>query len=173
MKVAIVIPPKDFKDETVALAKMMLEKWGVTPVITSYTAKDCVGYHGAVYKPDMNTSKVEPSEYDALLLVNGVGVEGYKLYEFRPLLDLVKGFVTNKKIVAAIGNSIKILTKTNVITDVAIATPDDEDIKRNVRIYRGEESADNVEFDKNILTAKGDEDLDKFVDTLLQKLGAK
>lgn len=173
MKVAIVIPPKDFRDETVSLAKMMLEKWGVTPVITSYTAKDCVGYHGAVYKPEINTSKIEPSEYDALLLVNGIGVEGYKLYEFRPLLELVRGFVNNKKIVAAIGNSIKILTKTNVITDVTIATPEDEDIRRNVRIYRGIESADSVEFDKNILTARGDDDTDKFIDTLLEKLGAK
>lgn len=173
MKVVIVIPPKDFRDETVSHAKMMMEKWGVTPVIASYTAKECVGYHGAVYKPDINASRIEPSEYDALLLVNGVGVEGYKLYEFRPLLDLVKGFVSNKKIVAAIGNSVKIITKSNVITDAAIASPDDDEIKRNIRIYRGTESESEVEFDKNLLTAKGDSNTDQFIDTLLEKLGAK
>ncbi len=173
MQVAIIIPPRDFKDETVSLAKLMLEKWGVTPVIASYTSKECVGSHGAVYRPYISASRIDPSEYDAILLANGAGVEGYKLYEFRPLLDLVRNFILNKKIVAAIGNSVKIVTKSNIITDAAISAPEDEEIKRYIRIYRGIESESDVEFDKGILTAKSDDFVDKFLDTLIEKLGVK
>ena len=51
MRVAIFLPPKDFRDETVSMIKLILEKWKVDGVITSYTTKECVGRHGAVYKP--------------------------------------------------------------------------------------------------------------------------
>lgn len=173
MNVAIFIPPRDFRDETVSKAKLLMEKWNVKPVIVSYSTKDCVGYHGAVYKTDQNAAKVDAKEFDAILLVDGVGIEDYKLYDFRPLLELIKSFKNNGKIIAAIGNAVKIVTRSNIITDVQIAAPVDEETKRYIRIYRGNESESDVEFDKNILTAKNSDNVDSFIDTLLDKLGAK
>jgi len=46
VKVAIFVPPKDFRDETLSMIKLILEKWNVEKVITSYTTKECVGRHG-------------------------------------------------------------------------------------------------------------------------------
>src|SRR5437660_32809 len=157
MKVLIIIPPKDFRDETVGLAKLLLGKWGLSPVIASYitASKECIGYHGAAYKIDINPTNLTSQGFDAMLLVDGPGVETYKLYDFRPLLDLVKDFSTNNKIVAAIGNSIKVLARANVIANRKVAAESDEESKRLVRIYRGSESGSDVESDRNLLTAKG------------------
>ena len=49
MRVVMLIPPKDFRDESVSSIKNMLEKWGVEVVLASYSKKECVGSHGAVY----------------------------------------------------------------------------------------------------------------------------
>jgi len=173
VKVAIFVPPKDFRDETLSMLKLILEKWNVEKVITSYTTKECVGKHGAVYKPDMNTAKIDPSGFDSILLVDGEGVEAYKLYDFRPLLDLVKRFYDSKKIVGAIGNAIKIIARANIIMNTKISAPVDEEMQRLMRIYYGINSPMEVEFDKNILTARNPENAEAFAQLLLEKLGVK
>jgi putative intracellular protease/amidase len=173
VKVAIFLPPKDFRDETVSMIKLILEKWKVDGVITSYTTKECVGRHGAVYKPYLNTAKVDPAEFDGIILVDGEGIEYYKLYDFRPLLDLVKKFYDSKKIVGAIGNAIKIIARANIIMNTKISAPVDEETQRLMRIYYGINSPMEVEYDKNVLTARNPENADSFAQLLLEKLGVK
>lgn len=173
MKVAILIPPKDFKDESVSAAKLMLEKWNVQPVITSYSNKECVGAHGAVYKPDLNTGRLLPSEFDGIILIDGAGIDSYKLYDFRPLLDIVKLFSDQKKPVCAVGNAMKIVARANIIQNVKIAMPKDDESKRLVLLYRGVPSENELEFDKNVLTLNNPGMIDEFTTRLLEHLGAK
>lgn len=173
MKVAILVPPKDFKDESLSNLKLMLDKWGVGLVLTSYSTHELVGYHGAVYNADINAAKIAPGDFDALILVDGKGVDEYKLYDFRQLLDTVKLFYEKKKIVAAIGNSMKIIARANIISGVKIATPKDEETSRLVILYHGIPSKEELEFDKNILTLSNNDKIINFSDLLLKKLGAK
>ncbi|MGC9010965.1 MAG: DJ-1/PfpI family protein [Candidatus Micrarchaeia archaeon] len=173
VRVAIFVPPKDFRDETLSMVKLILEKWKVDGIITSYTTKECIGKHGAVYKPAINTAKVDPAEFDGIVLIDGDGVESYKLYDFRPLLDLVKRFYESKKIVGAIGNAIKIIARANIILDTKISAPIDEETQRLMRIYYGLNSPMEVEADKNIITARNPENADAFAQILLEKLGVK
>ncbi|MDE1860609.1 MAG: DJ-1/PfpI family protein [Candidatus Micrarchaeota archaeon] len=173
MKVAILIPPNDFKDESVSSSKAMLERWDVTPVITSYSNKDCVGQHGAVYKPDINTGRLNPDDFDAIIFIDGNGVDSYKLYDFRPLLDTVKRFSDRKKPVCAIGNSVKIIARANIIQNVKVAAPKDEETNRLVALYRGIKSENAIESDKGIMTLNNSELVDDFVGLLLEKLGVK
>ncbi|MGC8710251.1 MAG: DJ-1/PfpI family protein [Candidatus Micrarchaeia archaeon] len=170
MKIAIVIPPKDFRDESISVIKLILEKWGIQDVITSYTAKECVGKHGAVYKPAINTVKVTPQEFDGIILIDGEGIESYRLYDFRPLLDLVRDFSAEKKVIAGIGNAVKIIARANVIADAKISAQTDEESQRLIRIYHGINSEEAVEFDKNILTARNAEDAEAFAQMLVKKL---
>ncbi len=172
-KVAVIIPPKDFKDETLSMGKLLFEKWDVKPVIASYTSRECTGVHGAIVTPDANASNINAQEFAALLLIDGEGVESYKLYDFRPLLDLVKSFNASGKVVAAIGNAIKIISRANIITDTKISTPQDEESQRLVRLYRGIESKNPVENDKKIVSARSPEYVETFISTLLDAIGAK
>ncbi|MDE1761890.1 MAG: DJ-1/PfpI family protein [Candidatus Micrarchaeota archaeon] len=175
MRALIVITPRNFRDETVSLARLLFGKWGVTPVIASYTKgeKECVGTHGAIYKPELNATKLTSEGFDALLVVDGPGVDEYKLHDFRPLLDLIKDFVSNKKVVGAIGNSVKVVARANVITDRTISAPKDEEISRLVRIYRGRESEKPIEYDKFLLTARNPQSAEQFLNAMLEQMGVK
>ena len=175
MKVALLIPPKDFKDESVSEAKKELEKWHVEAVIACYTNGECVGYHGAAYKTGINAAMLNPEDFDALVLIDGVGVDSYKLYDFRPLLETVRLFASSKKIVAGIGNAVKIIARANVISDARVAHPNIEDVNRLVRLYKGVDSRNYIEFDKNILTLSTPdaEKVNEFTAMLVEKLGVK
>ena len=173
MKVAILVSPKDFKDESLSSLRLMLDKWGVESVLTSYSTHELVGYHGAVYNADINAAKVAPYDFDAIILIDGKGVDEYKLYDFRQLLDTIKLFSIQKKMIAAIGNSIKIIARANIISNVKIAMPKDEDTQRLVILYHGTPSKEDPEFDKNILTLGNDDKMLDFSNLLLKKLGAK
>jgi putative intracellular protease/amidase len=173
MKVALLVSPKDFKDESVSKLKLMLEKWNINVVVTTYSARECVGYHGAVYRIDTDASTILPEDYDALILIDGKGVDTYKLYDFRPLLDMIKLFYIRGKIIGAIENSIKELSRANVISGVKISAPKDTETMRLVQLYHGSPSKNPVEFDKNLLTIGDNGNTLDFADALLEKLGVK
>ncbi|MDE1823953.1 MAG: DJ-1/PfpI family protein [Candidatus Micrarchaeota archaeon] len=173
MKVALLVAPKQFRDESVSHSLPMLEKWGVSPTLVSYSTHDCVGYRGAVYKVGLNGGKLHPDDFDAIILVDGPGVDTYKLYDFRPLLDIMKLFAQKGKLIATVGNAVKIIARANIITGVKIATPRDEESRRLVVLYRGVESDKHLELDKNIMTLNDGEKIEEMTDMLLGKLGAK
>jgi putative intracellular protease/amidase len=173
MRIAILVPPRDFKDETLSRLKPMLEKWGVKPVISSYSTHELVGYHGAVYKTELNAAHLAPEDFDALVIADGPGVDEYKLYDFRNLLDTVKLFSMRGKLIAAVGNGIKVIARANIIAKVKISRPADEETRRLVALYHGIESKEQVQFDSNILTLGNTEGTLAFADALLYRLGAK
>lgn len=173
MKVAIVIAPRDFKDETLATLRLLLKKWDVDVTVSSYTSSECVGYHGATCKPDINTAKVRPQDYDVLILADGVGVEKYKLYDFRPLLDLVKMFYDNKKMIVGISNGIKIIARANIVANKKMSLPEEEETKRMVQLYKGVPSEETVETDANIMTLGDTDKVPDLVNVLLEKMGVK
>ncbi len=173
MRIALLLAPKNFKDESVSKAKLMLEKWDIEVVITSYSTHDLVGLHGAVYKPMINAAKINADDFDAIILVDGKGVDEYKLYDFRPLLDTVKMFQMKKKPIAAIGNAIKIVARANIIQNTKIAMPRDDDTQRLIMLYHGTPSKSEMDDDKGILTLSNPDKVYDFTDMLLAKIGAK
>lgn len=136
MKVALLIAPRDFKDETVSRLKLLSGKMDIELKIAGMSLKPCTGYHGAVVKPEVEARELEPSVYDALLIGDGPGVESQKLFEHRPLLDLVKAFHDSNKIIGGIGNGIKVISKSNSIKDAKIARTEG-DTEKMVKLYRG------------------------------------
>ena len=173
MRIALVIAPRGFKDESLATAREMLKKWGVEAVVASFTSGECTGYHGAALMPDINVGRVDPANFDGILLVDGPGVDQYKLYDVRPLLDVIKIFSGCKKVVAGMGNAVKIIARANIVANTRLSVPRDDETKRLVELYKGVPSQKPVEFDNNILTANDPDQAYQFVDVLLEKLGVK
>ncbi len=170
MRIAIFIAPKDFKDETVALIKTFFDRWGVQYSITSYSNKECVGYHGAVYRPDVNTAKLITADYDGIILVDGHGMEDYKLFEYRPLLDLLLQFNEKKKIIGAISNSIRVVARANIIRDKKISIPNEEELKRTVLLFHGIPTENPIEISGNIITVKDPSGLESTLQEMLKHL---
>ncbi len=171
MKFLIFIPQKDFRDETVSMLKLFFDKWDVGYQITSFTTKECMGSHGAVYTPTLHTGKASAADFDGIVLVDGKGVDEYRLYEYRPLLDILLQFSIKNKKVAGIGNAIKALARANIIKDKKISMPRDEEARRMVLLFHGVASQNAAEISGNIVTIGDSANLERAMQEVLGGLG--
>jgi len=173
MKFVVLISPRDFSDETISMIKLLFDRWGVRYDIASYTKGECVGSHGAVYKPDINAGKISTSDYDGIILIDGEGINSYKLHEFRPLLDLLSLFDDKKKRICAINNAIKVVAKANIIKGKRISTPRDEEVVRLVTLFRGLPSENQIEIADNLITIKDHRNLEESIGSFLDYIKAR
>jgi putative intracellular protease/amidase len=170
MRLLIFITPNEFRDESIARFKLFLDRWNVESKITSYSRKECIGNHGAVYSPDINTGKVSADDYDGIVLVDGKGVESYKIYDYRPLLDLLLAFDEKRKAIIAVGNAVKIPARANIIRDKKVAVSDEE-TKRLVQLFHGIPSEQGVEIAENLVTVSSYIEIDSVMPQILQRMG--
>ncbi len=173
MKFLVFISPRDFRDESLSTIKMFFDRWNVKYHLTSYSTKDCVGQHGATYKLDINTNKVDASEYDGIILVDGRGVESYKLYEFRPLLDLILRFNNDKRYIGAIGNAIAILARASVLKNKKVSMPNDKNAVNTITLFHGIPSDEEIEISENIITISGVSSIAEPIQKVLEYIGVK
>jgi putative intracellular protease/amidase len=165
MKVALLVAPKDFKDETLSNLQLLFGKKDIESQVASLTMKPCTGYHGAVIKPQIPASEILYGNFDVLLIVDGPGVDSLKLYDHRPLLDLIKTFYEGKKMIVGVGNGIKAVARANIIKDARIAKTDAE-TEKLVGLYRGKPTEDPVVSSKNIITVSSVDNIEAFVNML-------
>ena len=173
MKYLLFLPPKDFKDESLNAVRLFLDRWNIKYTISSYTKSDSsTGSHGAAVPIAINTNKANPEDYDGIFLIDGEGIESYKIYDFRPLLDLINLFVRMHKNVVSLGNASKILAKANVVKGRDIAAPKDVSVRNMVSMFHGIPSDKPVEISENIITMSGTE-LEESIHKFLEHIGVK
>ncbi len=173
MRAAIVIAPKEFKDETLARALGMFRRWGVDAVVVGFVNRECVGSHGAAVMPDMNLSTVRAEDFDVLFIADGEGVESYKIYEVTPLVDLVRAFAAENKIVAGVGSGVKVIAKANIIAGRKIAVPRNHGIEGFVKLYKGVVSQEEMECATNVMSLRDYTKTEEFVAAILDRLGVR
>ncbi|MEM3841215.1 MAG: DJ-1/PfpI family protein [Candidatus Micrarchaeaceae archaeon] len=173
MKYLLFVPPKNFRDESLKTVRLLFDRWKIGYSISSYTKSGVgTGAHGATAKIDINTNKANPEEYDGIILLDGSGIEEYKIYDFRPLLDLVNLFIRLNKRVVSIGNSAKILAKANVIKGLSISAPKDPSVRNMIEMFHGSPSDKGMEISGNIITMNGSE-LEYSIQKFLEHIGVK
>ncbi len=169
MRFLIFLPPKDFRDESLSLVRLFFDKWNIKYFITSYTQEACTGSHGAVVRPDIPTSRINYEEYDGIVLIDGSGNDDYKLYDYRPLLDLMLMFNGKKRYIISISNTAKIPARANIVNNLKIAT-DDEESKRLVRLFHGIPSEKSFEMNGNIITIRNSNDIEESMLVILDRI---
>jgi len=169
-KVAIIISPRNFRDETVSMLDLLLAKKDIKKVVASVNQKDCKGYHGAVVKPDATFNELDPVRMSAIILADGPGIDSFRMYDYRPLLDVVKLFHDNKRMVVGIGNGIKIVARSNVLRDTKVASTEKE-TENLVTLYHGVPTKGHLVLDKGVLTLSDPGKIDELVVRLSEALG--
>ncbi len=164
------MPPKGFRDESMSMLKLFFDKWGIKYDITSYTNNDCIGSHGAVYTPAFNTGKATTYGYDGIVLIDGEGIDAYKLFDYRPLLDLMMLFNQNSKFILGIGNASKIPARANIIKDKRLCAADSE-TRRLVALFHGKPSDEPFELAGNVITIKDSRSIEDSMQRILQHMG--
>ncbi|MDI6811528.1 MAG: DJ-1/PfpI family protein [archaeon] len=112
--VLMVIAPEDFRDEELFEPKAIFEQRGAKVTISSTSTDTAKGMIGGEVKPDLKISEVDVENYDAIVIVGGVGSREY-LWEDEELRTLVTEAYGKDKVVAAICISPVVLAKAGVL----------------------------------------------------------
>jgi len=152
-KVLMVIAPKDFRDEELFEPMAVFESNGLEVDVVSTTKGECVGMLGNKITVEKTIYDVSPDDYVAIVIVGGIGSKEY-LWNNTKLIELVKEFYSQNKVVSAICLSPVVLAKAGILKNkkatVYPAPEAIEELKKAGAIYEDR----GVVVDGNVVTAK-------------------
>jgi protease I len=165
-KILFILPPRRFRDEEYQAPKALFNRSGAHVTVASSSLAPARGMLGAVVTPDALIQDVKATDFDAVLLVGGVGSNAF--WHNGAVHSLVREASDAGKVVSAICLAPVTLANAGVLKGTkATAYPSAESyLAWKGAIYTG--SA--VEIAGNIVTAKGPESAEEFakaVGTLL------
>lgn len=112
--VLMVIAQKDFEDVELFEPKAILEMCGAKVDVASITTDIATGAQGGTIKPDLKISDAKAQNYDAVVVVGGIGAIG-TLWEDLNLRSLLQDAGKQNKIVAAICAAPPTLSKAGLL----------------------------------------------------------
>jgi protease I len=152
-KVLMVIAPKDFRDEELFEPMAVFESNGLKVDVVSTTKGECVGMLGNKITVEKTIYDVSPDDYVAIVIVGGIGSKEY-LWNNTRLIELVKEFYNQNKVVSAICLSPVVLARAGILKNkkatVYPAPEAIEELKKAGAIYEDR----GVVVDGNVVTAK-------------------
>ena len=113
-KVLMIIAQKDFRDEEFREPKAILEKKGIEVMVASTATGTATGMFGMQVIPDTTVDKVNPSEFDAVVVVGGSGSQTY-LWNNLQIHKIVQSLHKRGGLVAAICISPVALAKAGIL----------------------------------------------------------
>lgn len=99
-KILMIIASQNFRDEEYLKPKSIFIKSGANVTTASSKLGELKGMLGAKVKPDILIDKVNPLEFDAIVLVGGIGATEY--FDNKTVHNIFQTAVKNNKIIAAI-----------------------------------------------------------------------
>lgn len=168
-KIVMIIAPDGFRDEEYKIPKEIFENHGISVTTASTKTGKAKGMLGAVVNVEYTVLDLRPSDFDAVVVVGGIGSKNY-LWNSPEIINFVKKAYELEKIVAAICLSPVILAKSEVFKDKkATVYPDREAIdllKKSGANYTGR----GVEVDGKVVTANGPKMAKQFAEEIVKLL---
>ncbi len=168
-KIVMIIAPENFRDEEYQIPKEIFESYGISVTTASTRIGKAKGMLGAEVNVEYTTLDLRPSDFDAVVVVGGVGSRDY-LWNSPEVINFVKKAYELEKIVAAICLSPVVLAKAGILKDKnATVYPDREAIellKENGANYTGK----GVEVDGTIVTGNGPKMAKHFAEEIVKLL---
>ncbi len=165
--ILMVIPPSNFRDEELLIPKRIFIEKKEKVFIASLVKDRIRGMLGAKTDIDFTIDKIQ-GNFDAVVFVGGSGIEEYKLYDNKDILNLAKAFSYRGKIVTAICLGTKILANADLLKNRKATTTSSaiEYIKSKGAKYQ----ESSVVKDLKIITASGPDAAKEFAETILNSL---
>ncbi len=154
MKVLVVIPPENFRDEELAEPVAAFQNAGISFDISSTRRGVCKGMLGARASAAFSFEDVDPGEYDGIVIIGGSGSPVY-LWNDEMLKKIVQFFYKNRKLVAAICLSPVVLANAGILKDKTATCYTTQASKRDMLMGGARLSEKPVEVDGSVITANG------------------
>ncbi len=169
MKILVVIPPDQFRDEELAEPLAAFQTAGIPYDIASTRKGECKGMLGARATASLSLEEVDPGDYAGIVIVGGSGSPAH-LWNHEMLIQLVKYFYRNRKVVGAICLSPVVLAHAGILkgkTATCYMSPESkrEMLKEGVKL-----SDKPVIVDGTLVTANGPAAAREFAAALIRQL---
>jgi len=157
-RILFILPPCNFRDEEYDKPRALFEKRGARILVASSSLAAANGMFGTIVTPEVLIEDVKAEDFDAIVLVGGVGSNKYWHHEI--VHDLVREAAQAGKVVSAICLAPVTLANAGLLKGKnATAYPS----AQNVLKWKGATYTGNpVEIDGNIVTANGPEAAGEF-----------
>lgn len=171
IKVLFIISERNFNDEEYSVTRKVLEENNIKVVVSSINKEEAIGMKGLKVNPDKTLREVSEENYDGLIIIGGSGSP--TLADYPEVLEMIRMFNNNKKVIGAICLAPVILGKAGILSNIMITVyPVDWAITSVTRNGAHYFRHDVVE-DGNIITADGPESARKFGEVIVKKFKRK
>jgi protease I len=157
-RILFVLPPRQFRDEEYQKPRALFDECGAQVTVASSSRAPAKGMLGALVIPDASIEDMKANDFDAIMLVGGVGSNAFWHHE--TVHNLVKEANQAGKVVSAICLAPITLANAGLLQGKpATAYPSAENyLKWKGATYTGK----FVEIAGNIVTAKGPDAAEEF-----------
>jgi protease I len=166
---ALVVVDDGFEDLTVFLPWYRLREEGVEVTLASPRMHVLTGEHGYRIEPDSTIHDVNASDFDLLLIPDGIAVERLRVRE--EAVDVARTFMQEGMRVAAFGHGAQLLISAGSLDGRRVTcTPGiRDDVRAAGAVYRDEAAI----LDGNLLSGRSRDDLPLFMEMMMQMLGVE
>ena len=169
MKILVVIPPDQFRDEELAEPLAAFQNAGSSFEVASTRRGTCKGMLGTQAMANFSLEEVEPGEYAGIVIVGGSGSPAH-LWDNEILINLVKYFHKNRKLVAAICLSPVVLAQAGILKERTATCYMSPASKREIINGGAHISEKDVVVDDSIITANGPAAAKEFAGAIIHHL---
>lgn len=171
-KILMVIAAEQFRDEELLMPKQIFQDAGYETQIAACRLQEAKGMLGAVCKPDVLLKDVQAAEYDAAVVVGGMGSVQY-LWDDADLHAILQAVAKAQRPVAAICLSGAVLAKAGLLRGKkATVWPTPESLAA-LKAGQAEYLEQPVVHDGQVITANGPEAAAEFAQAILLSLSSK
>ena len=170
MKALFIIAPENFRDEEFKVPRWKLEDAGVQVTVASTKTGPCRGMLGMKVESDTTVDKVNVNDYDAVVVSGGTGSKEF-LWNNQKVLDIVKEFNKQNKVIASICMSGVVLAKAGVLKGKRATVFPTGETQRLLEWNGAKYVKDHVVVDDNIITADGPDAADEFANKIVEVMG--
>ncbi|MBN2735059.1 MAG: DJ-1/PfpI family protein [Methanomicrobiaceae archaeon] len=114
MKVLMVIAPKRYREEEFEIPAKIFEEAGVSYDVASTKTGECEGMMGGIQEASLLISDAKEENYDGIVIVGGLGASDF-LYKEDSLIELIRKFNADNKVISAICLAPVILARAGVL----------------------------------------------------------
>lgn len=164
--ILIILPHKNFQDEEYRKLKSFLDDCNASTVVASSSCEPAKGRFGIEVTPDISIYDAKSAEFDALVLIGGVGSIEY--WHDSGVHDLIRNADRNNKIIGAI--CLAPVTLANVGLLKGKKATAYNSARSFLKSKEVEYTGKPVEISENIITAHDPEATDEFAETIADQL---
>ena len=168
-KILTIFAPRGFRDEELFEPKRIFEEKGAKVVLASTQTGEARGMLGGMARPELSISKAKAEDYDAIVVVGGIGSREY-LWNDKDLASLVTQAFQEGRVVAAICLSPVVLARAGILKGrqaTVFPTPEAlEELEKGEAIY----TKQRVAVSGRVVTANGPQSARDFALAICQAL---